>query len=73
MAQSIEELYVKKIECGIRGIKLGTKTPEDVQLQASFYKLQQINDGLCDDLYARYDAVMRDYKRRVENKSKKVW
>lgn len=69
MSLTIEECYVKKIEGGIRSIKLGYKKPEEIELISSFEKLKKINDGLCDDLKIKYDKIVKDY----ENKSKKIW
>ena len=73
MALTIEECYVRKIECGIRSIKLGNKKPEDVQLRKAFDKLRTVNDGLCDDLLTKYDNVMKAYQKKIENTYKKVW
>ena len=42
----MEELLVKKIECGIRGIRLGTKNPNEVMLGKSLERLKDINEGL---------------------------
>lgn len=64
---TIEETYVKHIENGIRAIKLGSKKPEDVNLESYFKKLKTINDGLCDDLIERYDDIVRKYRINKEN------
>ena len=60
---TIEETYVKHIENGIRGIKLGTKKPEDTKVGKYLTKLKPINDGLYDDLMERYSEVIRKYKK----------
>jgi len=73
MSLSIEEYYVKKIENGIRGIRLGTKTPKNVNLSEFFKKLKILNDGLCEDLLKKYDNVVKNYKRKIENNNEKVW
>ena len=73
MGLSIEEHYIRQIENGIRGIKLGTKTPMTANLSKSFEKLRSSNDGLCDDLLKKYDNVVKNYKRKIENKECKVW
>ena len=38
--KSIEEIVVRNIENGIRGIKCGTKKPEDVNVHIQLKKLQ---------------------------------
>lgn len=71
MALTIEELYVKKIEGGIRSIRVGNKTPDEILLRKSFERLQAINDGLCDDLLNRYHKTVNEYKNKIENNTKK--
>ena len=65
---TIEDCYVKKIECGIRGIKLGTKTPSEVNVSNTLEKLKAVNDGLYDDLLKKYVTTMDAYNKRVANK-----
>jgi hypothetical protein len=65
--RTVEECIVKNIEGGIRGIKMGTKTPQDVNLLTSFDRLAKINESLCDDLMNKYENVLKDYKRKIEN------
>lgn len=73
-AKSIEEIVVRKIEGGIRGIENGTKLPEDVNVPMQLKKLQAINDGLYEDLCDKYYATLDEYRaKKSENKSKKVW
>jgi hypothetical protein len=60
---TIEETYVKHIENGIRGIKLGTKKPEDTNVGKYLNKLKPINDGLYDELMERYSEVMKRYNK----------
>jgi hypothetical protein len=65
---TIEDCYVKKIECGIRGIKLGTKKPSDVNIADALEKLKVVNDGLYEDLLNKYLKTMESYSKRIENK-----
>jgi hypothetical protein len=71
--KTVEECIVKNIECGIRNIRMGVKTPQDVNLEHAFDKLNKINDALSEDLMDKYENVVRDYKRKIENSGKKVW
>jgi hypothetical protein len=72
--KSIEEIVVRNIENGIRGIKCGTKKPEDVNVVIQLKKLQAINDGLYEDLCDKYYSTLDEYRTKInENKSQKVW
>lgn len=68
MRVSIEECYVRKIECGIRSIKLGNKKPSEVSLNSVFDRLGRINDGLCDELLKKYDKIVIEYKKKIIEK-----
>jgi hypothetical protein len=63
---SIEETYVKHIECGIRAIKLRTKKPEEANVGKYLNKLRELNDGLYDDLLTKYKKILADYKKEQE-------
>lgn len=65
---TIEDCYVKKIECGIRGIKLGTKKPSEVDINEALEKLKKVNDGLYEDLLKKYITIMESYNKRIANK-----
>ena len=64
-----EETYVKHIECGIRAIKLKTKTPQEANVGKYLNKLRDVNDGLYDDLMDKYQNVVKKYKNTTE----KIW
>jgi hypothetical protein len=66
---TIEQTYVKHIECGIRAIKLRTKTPYEANVGKYLNKLREVNDGLYDDLMDKYQNVIKKYK----NTSEKIW
>lgn len=66
MSLSLEEIYVKHIENGIRGIKLGTKKPEDINVWAYLNKLRNVNDGLCDELTIAYQKVLEMHRKNEE-------
>tara|TARA_R110000868_G_scaffold147711_5_gene369277 strand:+ start:160 stop:372 length:213 start_codon:yes stop_codon:yes gene_type:complete len=63
---TIEQTYVKHIECGIRAIKLRTKSPHEANVGKYLNKLREVNDGLCDDLMERYEKVLENYKKGEE-------
>lgn len=60
---TIEETYVKQIEDGIRGIRLG-KHPKDTNAPIALNKLKNINQGLYDDLLEKYKNVMKEFKKQ---------
>ncbi len=64
MANTCSELYIKKIESGIRSIRLGTKKPSEVSLDDFFEKLRPLNDGMAMDLREKYDNVVKDWNRK---------
>jgi hypothetical protein len=64
MAKSVEELYIGKIESGIRSIKLGTKNPNETQVGMWLGKLKPINIGMHDELFDKYKKVMVEYEKK---------
>jgi hypothetical protein len=63
MAKTCEEIYVSRIENGIRAIRKGTKTPNEVNVHLWLNKLKNLNDGLYDDLLAKYVKVIKEYEK----------
>jgi hypothetical protein len=68
MAKTLEETYITNIESAIRGIRLGTKKPEDVAsiVANNMSKLKLVNDGMAIDLMNNYKAVVLDSKNRKQ-------
>lgn len=68
--RSCEEIYITNVENGIRGIRLGTKKPEDVApiVSNSLNRLNKINEGLFEDLLRKYENVVNDYHNRITKK-----
>lgn len=64
----MEELVIRKIECGIRGIRMGTKNPDEVNVGKYLSKLKEINDGLYDDYLEKYKRVMKMYNQKNLNR-----
>lgn len=56
-----EDLYIKNIKNGIRGIRLGTKTPETANIGSQFTKLKPLNEGMYLELMNDYKKVVADY------------
>lgn len=64
MGQTCEDLYIRNIENAIRGIRLGNKSPEEVNPSIAFEKLRELNFGMHQDLLLKYQNVVNDYKRK---------
>jgi hypothetical protein len=67
MAKSCEEIYVSRVEAGIRSIRMGSKTPNEAQVPVWLNKLRLVNDGLYDDYMQKYKNIMKDYEKRKNN------
>ena len=59
----MEDQLVKNIENGIRGLKLGTKKPSELNLNYQLNKLKSINEGLADDLNKKYIEAVKNSKK----------
>ena len=64
MAFTVSELCIKKIEAATRAIKMGVKTPDEVNPSEFFNKLLPLNDGMHHDLLEKYQNVVNDYIRK---------
>lgn len=62
---STEDIYIKNIEAAIRGVRMRTKTPQDVaaSLSVNMEKLKKVNEGMATDLMNNYKAVVADYNK----------
>lgn len=60
----MEEILIKQIENGIRAIRIGSKTPKDVQINVQIERLKKMNEGMALELNAKYVNVVRDYSNR---------
>ena len=63
---SIEDLSIKKIQAGIRGIKNGTKTIKEANVNYFLNKLKPYNSTMHAELEDKYLEVVR-------NKEEKIW
>lgn len=64
----MEDLLISKIEGGIRGIRMGSKTPETAQLGNLFTRLKPLNEGMYLELIEKYKNVVADYNKKKESK-----
>ena len=60
----MEEILVKQIENGIRAIRIGTKTPMELQINGQLERLKKLNEGMAQELNAKYVNVVKDYNNR---------
>jgi len=63
-----EDLYIKNIRNGIRGIRLGTKTPETANVGSQLNRLKPLNEGMYLDLLSEYKRIVDDYNRKNPTK-----
>lgn len=64
---SLEDLLINNIENGIRGIRLGTKKPNEVKVGYNLNRLSKINEGMFEDYLNKYKNVLRDYNNKNTN------
>jgi len=55
----MEEICIKKIENGIRGIRLKTKTPKEANVGYFLNKLLASNEGMYEHYLEKYMKVMK--------------
>ena len=59
----MEELTIKKIECGIRGIRFGTKSPQESRVDYFLNKLQDMDSLWYEDYLIKYEKAKKHYNR----------
>jgi hypothetical protein len=64
-----EELYIKNIINGIRGLRLRTKTPSEVNVGSNLNRLKMVNEGLYDEYLAKYTKALKEYNKHNETKN----
>jgi hypothetical protein len=60
----MEELVLKKVRGGLRGLKLGTKTIQEVNLDTYLDKLEKLNKGLYLDYLTEYNRIIENIKNK---------
>ncbi len=58
----MEELLIKNIQNGIRGIRLGTKTAADANVGVNLNKLKVINEGMYQEWLKKYVDCLNERK-----------
>lgn len=53
----MEELILKKVRGGLRGLKMGTKTIDEARVGYFLEKLAKVNDGLYQDYILEYNRI----------------
>lgn len=71
MALSTEDICIRKIEGGIRSIKNGSKTPKEAKCGVFLGKLKPLNEGMYDDLLAKYIIAKAKYDAELEKENEK--
>ena len=64
MAKTCEEIYIGRVEGGIRSIRMGTKTPNEAQVGMWLNKLKPLNIGMYLDLLKKYDNQLKEYNKK---------
>lgn len=64
----MEELLIKKVTCGIRAIKLGTKTPEEARVGYYLNRLREMNSPWYDEYLKMYISINKLYNEKKNNK-----
>jgi hypothetical protein len=59
----MEEQLIRLIENGIRAVKLGNKTPQEVSVNNHLARLKVINVGMAEDLQKKYVEVVKNLKQ----------
>lgn len=59
-----EETCIKNIENGIRALKLGTKSPSEINIGIYLNKLKTLNIGMYEDYLKKYKIALEEYKKR---------
>ena len=64
----MESFLIKQIENGIRGVKLGTKKPQDVAKRTNKFleRLKPVNPGMYEELHGKWIAQCKKYNSKLE-------
>lgn len=61
---TLEEQLVKNIEDGIRAINMGVKHPTETLAPNNLNRLKSVNEGLYQDLIAKYKLAVQNYNAK---------
>lgn len=68
MPKTCEEIYIDRIEGAIRGLKLKTKTPEQIDVTDQFRRLKPLNPMMYEDLKEKFEAQVKIYNNNKNNR-----
>jgi hypothetical protein len=69
-----EELIVKRIEGAMRGLRLGTKKLEDLNVNPLLDRLNTLNKFTYKEMDEKFEKAVNDYRNKLDKqKAKKVW
>lgn len=60
----MEQQLIKMIEAGIRGLKFGTKAPNETKAPIALNKLKAINQPMYEDLLQQWKKAVEEYKAK---------
>ena len=60
---STQEIAIKKIEGGLRGLKFGTKTLHTAEIDKWLDKLRPLNQGMYEELQAKYTEIIKKLQK----------
>jgi len=64
-----EELIVKRIDGAMRGLRLGTKKIEEVDMNSLFNRLNKINKVTYETIKAEYDQLIKSYSSGLDKET----
>lgn len=68
MPKTCEEIYIDRIEGAIRGLKLKTKTLEQIDVTDQFRRLKPLNPMMYEDLKEKFEAQVKIYNNNKNNR-----
>jgi hypothetical protein len=69
-----QELIVKRIEGAMRGLRLGTKTPQELNINPLLDKLNTLDSITYKEMDLKFEKAVDEYRRKLDKeKAKKVW
>lgn len=60
----MKRIYISKIANGIRSMRLGTKTPEEVEVLSWVQKLAMLDEPRADEFQISYLKALKEYQKR---------
>ena len=74
LMSTTEELIIKRIEGAMRGLRLGTKKLEDLNVNPLLDRLNTLNKFTYKEMDEKFEKAVNDYRNKLDKqKAKKVW